>query len=208
MNIMSSTTLVVFISVIFVLCISPGPNMLLALANGMNSGLRVALFGILGANFGSAILISLVAIGLGSLLTASLELFNILKIVGALYLAWMAYQLWVTKTVPIIVKAQAAQSSRKTFIRAATVSVTNPKGILFLSVFLPQFINTSAPLMPQYLILGSLLIGMDALMMLGYVFLGRRAASLLTSNSLRLLNRICAAIMGVLAIGLASFSRS
>jgi threonine/homoserine/homoserine lactone efflux protein len=168
----------------------------------------VALFGILGANCGSAILIGLVAIGLGSLLTASLELFNLLKIVGAVYLGWMAYQLWVTKTVPIIVKAQAAQSSKKAFIRAVTVSVTNPKGILFLAVFLPQFINTNSPLMPQYFVLGSLLIAMDGLMMLGYIFLGRHAARLLTSNSLRTLNRICAAIMGFLAIGLASFSRN
>ena len=205
---MSSSTLILFITTIFVLCISPGPTMLLALSNGMNSGIRVALWGILGATCGNAILIVLIAIGLGSLLTASLTLFTALKIIGALYLGWMAYTLWITKAKPIELATQAPQTGHKAFLRAATVALTNPKGILFLSVFLPQFINTQVPQAAQYAELGSLLLGMDMVMMLGYIILGRRAAIYLTTSSMQLLNRFCAGMMGLLAIGLASFNRS
>ncbi len=205
---MNSATLIVFLTTIFFLCISPGPTMLLALATSMNSGIRVAFWGVCGATLGNAILIGLVAFGLGSLLTASLTVFTVLKFIGSAYMCWLAYQLWFAQTVPIILKEEVRETGQHAFSRAATVSLTNPKGILFLSVFLPQFIDIHLPTTPQYTLLGILLLGMDLIMMAGYILLGRRAASLLTSGHLRLLNRVCALFMLFLALGLASYQRS
>nr|HPR45747.1 LysE family transporter [Ottowia sp.] len=81
-------TLLLFATAALAVAVIPGPTMLLALANGMGGGLRRAAWGMAGANLGSATVIAVVAVGLGSLMLASAWLFEAVRAAGVLYLLW------------------------------------------------------------------------------------------------------------------------
>jgi threonine/homoserine/homoserine lactone efflux protein len=209
---MPISTLTMFAITVFALAVTPGPTMLLALSNGISSGVRVAVYGIAGATLASTSLIAAVAVGLGSLLLASEQCFNIMRVIGVLYLVWLAYKLWNSHPATIdtgdMVAHPQVSTPRRAFLRCATVSASNPKAILFFSAFLPQFIDASQPVGRQYLILGALFLCIDAMVMLAYASAGNKAARLLTATSLRLINRGCAVVMGMLALTLATFRRA
>ncbi|WP_076998863.1 LysE family translocator [Variovorax sp. KK3] len=208
---MTLDTLLLYLAASLVLAITPGPTMLLALSNGIAGGMRAAVWGIVGASVGAAILVAIVALGLGSLLAASEWLFNALRAAGVAYLVWLGIKMW--RSQPVDIGAALATSSsdgrsgRIAFLRSLTVALSNPKTLLFFAAFLPQFIDTGSPQGPQYLVLGAIFIGIDTCIMLGYAAAGTQAVRWLSRRSLRMLNRGCAAGMWLLAATLALWRR-
>ncbi|OUM00511.1 LysE family translocator [Variovorax sp. JS1663] len=208
---MNLDTLLLYLAASVVLAITPGPTMLLAMSNGIAGGMRAAVWGIVGASVGAAILITVVALGLGSLLAASEWLFNALRVAGVAYLVWLGIKMWRSQPVDIRAALAAspadALSGRIAFLRSLTVALSNPKTLLFFAAFLPQFINTASPQGPQYLVLGAIFIGIDTGIMLGYAAAGTQAVRWLSRRGLRMLNRGCAAGMWLLAATLALWRR-
>jgi homoserine/homoserine lactone efflux protein len=204
-------TLLMFATASLALAVIPGPTMLLALSNGMGGGLRRAAWGIGGATLGSAMVIAVVAIGLGSLMLASAWLFDAVRTVGVLYLLWLAWQLWRSPVADV--QATLAQvpgrevQGRAAFTRSLTVALSNPKALLFFAAFLPQFVDPAQALAPQYTLLGALFVTIDALVMVAYALAGRQAVRWLSQAGLRWLNRGCAVGMALLALLLASYRR-
>jgi len=204
-------TLLMFATASLALAVIPGPTMLLALSNGMGGGMRRAGWGIAGATLGSAIVIAVVAVGLGSLLAASVGLFELVRAAGVLYLVWLAVQLWRSPPVDVQhalvhVPGQQAQG-RAAFVRSLAVALSNPKALLFFAAFLPQFIDPAQAVAPQYAVLGALFVAIDGLVMAGYALAGRQAVGWLSRSGLRWLHRSCAVGMGLLAALLASYRR-
>lgn len=204
-------TLLMFATAALALAVIPGPTMLLALSNGMGGGLRRAAWGIGGGTLGSALVIAVVAVGLGSLLLASAWLFDAVRTVGVLYLLWLAVQLWRSPVADV--QATLAQvpgrevQGRAAFTRSLTVALSNPKALLFFAAFLPQFVDPAQALAPQYALLGALFVAIDAVVMVAYALAGRQAVRWLSPAGLRWLNRGCAAGMGLLALLLAGYRR-
>ena len=206
---MTQTTLFVYAFACFAVTVTPGPTTLLALANGTSRSWRVAGMGIAGAALSDLLLIGAVGIGLGALLAASETLFALVKWVGVCYLVWLGIQLW--RSQPPGISAQsgsAAITPTRAFVRSLAVALSNPKGLLFFSAFLPQFINIREPQAIQYLLLALLSAAIDILVMACYAAGGSQAAKLLTARSLRRLNRGCASAMFSLAGFLALYRRS
>lgn len=87
------------------------------------------------------------------------------------------------------------------------LALSNPKTVLFFAAFLPQFIDPSRPVGPQYAVLGALFVTIDALVMVAYALAGQQALRWLSQAGLRWLNRGCAIGMAVLAALLASYRR-
>lgn len=207
----TTQTLLMFAAASLALAAIPGPTMLLALSNGMAGGMRRAAWGMAGANLGSSTLIAVVAVGLGSLLAASTWLFEAVRLVGVLYLFWLAVQLW--RSPPMDVQTALSDlpgrqtEGRAAFLRSLGVALCNPKTLLFFAAFLPQFIDPSRPVAPQYAVLGALFVAIDALVMVAYAMAGWQAVRWLSLSGLRWLNRGCAVGMGVLAALLASYRR-
>ncbi len=205
-----NTTLALFVTTAAILIVTPGPTMLLALSNGATYGMRIAAFGFLGAGLGSAVVITTVALGFGALLKVSEQAFTIVKWVGVVYLLWLALALWRSHPQSLAEQSErvaASRSRRSAFLRCFTVSVTNPKGILFLAAFLPQFIDVNQPQFPQYLLLGTIFTVLDMICMTCYAYGGRQLARMLTAASMRHLNWFCACVMVLLAGFLAVFQR-
>lgn len=199
-------TLLMFATASLALAVIPGPTMLLALSNGMGGGLRRAAWGIGGATLGSAAVIAVVAIGLGSLMLASAWLFEMVRWVGVGYLMWLALHLWSTPVTDV--QATLAEvpgrevQGRAAFMRSLTVALSNPKALLFFSAFLPQFVNPVMPLAPQYALLGVLFVAIDALVMVVYALAGHHAVRRMSPAALRWLHRACGTGMGMLALTL------
>ncbi|AIR05015.1 LysE family translocator [Enterobacter sp. Ap-916] len=206
---MDITTLFLYVIAVSAVMVTPGPSMLLALNNGATYGMRIAGYGFLGAVLADLLLIGAVGCGLGALLQASEQLFAVVKWGGALYLVYLAYVLWRAPAKALSVSASAAVATGKTaFLRSLMVGLSNPKGLLFFSAFLPQFIRPQEPVAMQYMILALVSAIIDCIMMTIYAWGGRHAMRKFSANVMRWVNRSCAGMLAVLAVGVALYRRS
>ncbi|MGL4667989.1 MAG: LysE family translocator [Saezia sp.] len=209
---MSSHLVLLYSITWLAISIIPGPTMLLSLNNGFTKNKTVISGGILGALLSSIVLILAVAIGLGALLATSEKLFTLIKWGGVTYLVWLVWSLWHTTpkafTLPDINASVSSYTPLKAFTRSFLVTISNPKGILFFSAFLPQFMTIDHPLAPQYAALLGITIGIDTFFMICYATGGAVLAQCLTPKHLQILNRVCAIIMAILALGLALYKQS
>lgn len=210
---MSMTVLMLFMVTSFVAIATPGPTVLLALSNGARYGTRVALVGMLGAMLSDLILIGSVSIGLGAVLAASETAFQILKWIGVVYLVYLGAQL--LRTRPHSRQDALSELSTVTshpyrvFFKCLLVALTNPKGYLFFSAILPQFVYPQAPQLPQYLLLALTFTMIDGLVMLAYASSGERAVRLFrTPMAIVWINRVSGGALLTLAGALALYRRA
>jgi len=209
---MTAATLLAFAAVSIIGIATPGPTVLLALANGSRYGLPRACLGMAGAVLSDFVLIGAVALGLGALLMASAFWFSVVKWLGVAYLAYLGMMLLRSKGSLDgslrMAEARGSGAVGSIFLKCFLVAATNPKGYLFFSAFLPQFIVASAPQAPQYLTLAVIFASLDCLVMLAYAMLGSRAVRLLTASGALWLERLCGAALLALAGFLAFYRRA
>ncbi len=208
---MSEMTILAFAIVAFIGIATPGPTVLLALTNGSRYGLRRALPGMAGAMLSDFVLIGAVALGLGALLAASEFWFTVVKWLGAGYLTFLGIMLLRSKGSLDVTEAAAASgagSSASIFLKSLLVAVMNPKGYLFFSAFLPQFIVSDAPQVPQYALLAVVFASIDFAVMFAYALLGSKAVHLLKRKGALWLDRACGGALLALAGSLALYRRA
>lgn len=203
-------TLLLFGFVSFIGIATPGPTVLLALNNGSRLGVRASVPGMFGAVLSDFVLIGAVALGLGALLAASEFWFSVVKWLGCAYLAWLGVRLLRSSgslALPADGQPAVVASRRAVFLRSFLVAATNPKGYLFFSAFLPQFIVASEPQWPQYAALAVTFASIDFVVMLGYACAGAQAVRLLRAKGALWLERTCGAALLALAGSLALYRR-
>jgi threonine/homoserine/homoserine lactone efflux protein len=208
---MTQATVLAFIVVSLIGIATPGPTVLLALTNGSRFGVRRACAGMLGAVVSDFVLIGAVALGLGALLAASEFWFSVIKWIGVGYLAFLGIML--LRANGRLEDSQAAMadgagSARSIFLKSLLVAVTNPKGYLFFSAFLPQFVVPSLPQIPQYAVLALIFASLDFLVMLAYAMLGSKAVSVLKTSGSLWLHRISGGALLALAGSMAFYRRA
>jgi threonine/homoserine/homoserine lactone efflux protein len=208
---MNTTTLIAFCVVALIAIATPGPTVLLALANGSRFGLRRSVPGMFGAVASDFVLVGAVALGLGALLAASEFWFSVLKWVGAAYLAWLGFRLLRSKGGLDVAAASGANGDatpRAVFAKSFLVAVTNPKGYLFCSALLPQFIDANAAQWPQYATISVVFAGLDFIVMFIYAAVGAHAIRLLQRRAVLWMDRCCGAVLLALSGTLALYRRS
>ena len=209
---MTILTLLAFAFVAVSVIATPGPTVLLALTNGSRFGVRRACAGMTGAVMSDFILVGAAALGLGALLAASEFWFTVVKWIGVGYLAFLGVLLLRSKGALGERLSAAADSgsgsARAVFLKSLLVAVTNPKGYLFTSALLPQFIAPSQPQIPQYCILALVFALIDFSVMFSYALLGSRAVRVLKRSGTLWLDRICGATLLALAGSLALYRRA
>lgn len=194
-----------------VLLIIPGPTVLLVVSYALGQGWRTALPMAVGVALGDFTAMTLSMLGLGALLAASEFWFTVLKYVGAVYLAWLGVMLLRSKggfQVPADGAPIEAPSSRSIFMKSFLVAVTNPKGYLFCSALLPQFIDPAAAQAPQYITIAIVFAGLDFAVMLGYAIAGAHAVRVMKASATKWLDRICGGALLALAGSLAFYRRA
>jgi threonine/homoserine/homoserine lactone efflux protein len=141
-----SSTMLAYSLACLVLFITPGPDMSLFLAKTVQGGRKAGLAAMAGALTGCLVHTLAAAFGLSALIAASTTAFTAVKIVGALYLLWLAVDA-IRNGSALTIKEGAEEpfSFRKVFLLGIGINLTNPKVVLFFLTFLPQFIVAGDP---------------------------------------------------------------
>ncbi|WP_269582269.1 LysE family translocator [Roseibium sp. Sym1] len=199
-------TLLAFTAAALVLTITPGPDMTLFMSKTLTQGRLAGFAAVLGATAGLIVHTILAAVGVSALLAASALAFTLLKIVGAVYLIWLAYQAIRNGTSFSLEAAKAPkQPFHRVWLQALGVNILNPKIVLFFVTFLPQFVSASDPsAVGKLLFLGFyfVLLGMPicALMVIGASAFARFLKS--SPGFMRAFDWAFAGIMGTFALKL------
>lgn len=154
--IVSATTLAGFAAVALAMVLTPGPNMAYLLSRTICQGRAAGLVSLGGIGIGFAVYVLLAAFGITALLLAVPLAYDALRIAGAVYLGWMAWNaLKPGGASPFQVRSLPADSHRRLFSMGLLTSLLNPKvAALYLSL-LPQFIDPAAGhVLGQTVILG------------------------------------------------------
>ena len=162
---MLSTHLLAFCASYFLIAVSPGLCMMLALSLGVSIGVRRALPMMLGEMVGIALVGAAVMAGIAALLLNVPQVFAAFKIAGAAYLAWTA---WLTWNAPVTEAGAAVRADPATlWSQGFVTAVSNPKAWVFQAALLPTFIDPRAALTPQAVGLLALMVGVALWLVLG-----------------------------------------
>src|SRR6185437_15233618 len=157
----STSQLLTFALLSFILIILPGPNVLFVISRSLVLGRAAGVGTALGGQLGIYAQVAAVALGIGALVQRSVAVFTVVELAGNAYVVYLGVQairhrkeLWAA-----LGAAVEAKSVRRIVSDGFLVGVSNPKSIVFFMAVLPQFVDRSAGHVPfQILLLGTLFI--------------------------------------------------
>ncbi|MBZ0122351.1 MAG: LysE family translocator [Roseovarius sp.] len=203
-----TVTLLAFIPAAIALNLTPGADMMFCLGQGLRAGPGPALAASAGVAAGGMVHVTLAGLGLGAFVAAMPWFFDAIRWAGIVYLIWLAVH--VLRHPPRAGDAPPVRPTRA-FRDGMVVNLTNPKVILFVLAFVPQFIDPArGAVLAQFLTLGLLIAaGGFAVNALVGVFAGGLGRRLATSPAFsRGIGYVCAAIFAGLALRLALIERT
>ncbi len=202
---MSLASLLAYCSALFIAAAIPGPGMTAIVARALGSGFRETFFMGLGLVLGDLIYLTAVILGLAFVAQTFTTAFMVIKILGALYLVYIAYKLWTAGLLPQDIQAKKSASVGLSFLSGLLVTLGNPKTMLFYVALVPTLIDLRAIGLNEYAVLvGSTFIVLMAVL-IPYILLASRARLLLKQpRALKSLNRIAAGILGTTAAYIAT----
>jgi homoserine/homoserine lactone efflux protein len=142
---MNTELFLAFIAATVVICIIPGPNITLIITTAAMKGVRAGLMTVLGTTAAQLIQISMVITGLAWLVSAYSIAFDILRILGGIYLVTLGIKIWRSAGAP-----SNGVIGQKSLKQGFLIGLANPKSLAFLAVFIPQFIDSSLPTDHQF----------------------------------------------------------
>jgi homoserine/homoserine lactone efflux protein len=190
-----------FLTVSIVVASSPGAGAIQAMSSGMAHGLLTTYWSIVGQELGLLLQLTLVAVGLGAVVAESVVAFTVIKFFGVAYLLYLAVRQW--RAAGHDLREQLDGTSTRgglwLLLRGFLVNATNPKALVFYLAIVPQFVLPVAPLLSQYVVIGSTFVAVDIVVMSVYASLAARLLKLLGARQQRLVNRIFAGLFATAA---------
>lgn len=203
-------TILMFSLASTLLALSPGPDNIFVLTQSMVKGAKAGIIITLGLCSGLIFHTSAVALGVAVIFQTSLFAFNILKIVGAGYLLYLAYMAFKDASKTTLHVDQKPLSLWAMYRRGVFMNVTNPKVSIFFLAFLPQFTNPqNGSLTLQILTLGAIFMVCALVVFSLIAFLSSKIGLWFaqTKNGERILNRLAGTVFAGLALKLALTQR-
>ncbi len=175
-----------------VLVVVPGPTVMLVVSYALGRGRGTGWATVPGVALGDFTAMTVSLLGAGAVLAASATLFTVLKLLGAGYLIWLGIRLWRAEPVlDPLAGTGRGDGRRAMFWNAYVVTALNPKSIVFFIAFVPQFLATGLPLLPQAALLeATFLVLAAASAALWAVLAGEMRARFRRPATLRLANRV------------------
>lgn len=130
----------------------PGPSVLLTVAHSISFGWQRTLSTVAGETMGIAVQLLVAAIGLSSLLTVVSAAFEWLRWAGAAYLVYLGIKQWRSAGVRVAFD-RLQVSNTNLFVQGLVITIPNPKSLIFIAAFLPQFIDATRPLGMQFAVI-------------------------------------------------------
>ena len=140
----SLSTYAVFVATALVLLAIPGPAVLYVVSRSIDQGRKAGLASVLGITSGTLVHITAAAVGLSSLVLASKVAFGAVRYVGAAYLVFLGVRRLLARTEEEIVADRAPRPFRRLYVQGVVVNLLNPKTIVFIFAFIPQFVDVKA----------------------------------------------------------------
>lgn len=208
---MSLRILAIFAITEFVLCLMPGPAVLLVVSQSMRSGFESSLRGAAGILTGNAIYFVLSAVGLGALLVASATLFNVIRWGGAVYLIAVGLKMLFAKRRVDDSNRHTAKPKRsaRLFSEGLLTQLSNPKAIVFFSALLPQFVAPDAGVAAQFAVLGVISLIVELIVLTTYGLAVERGTRLIANSQMWVLpDRIAGGFLIGAGVSLAAMRRT
>lgn len=178
--------------------LTPGPNMAWIALTGASVGKRAALAATAGIALGLAVVGAAAAFGLAELAQASPFLFALLRYAGAAYLLWLAWKAWQGQG--DVSPEQAHDGNVRWFHHGLFLNLLNPKAALFFVAILPNYVDASAPVMPQTLLLSATYVAVATLVHLILALLAGQAHGWFQrGRNAIILRKICALLIAAVA---------
>jgi threonine/homoserine/homoserine lactone efflux protein len=148
------------------------------------------------------------AMGLGALLATSESAFTVAKVAGAGYLIWLGIRTFRSDAVLQLDDGSVPPTRRPSFyLQGFLIGASNPKAVLFFAAFFPQFLDPSAPMVPQFAILALTFLALEfTVLTLCALGVARLLPLLRSAGPVRWCNRICGGLFALMG-GLLLFTR-
>lgn len=145
----------VFLLTGILLNLIPGADTVYIVGRSISQGRTAGIYSVLGIISGSLVHTLFVAFGLSLILVKSVLLFNVIKVIGVVYLLYLGIRMILDKSNLAFQQATGTTvNKRKIYIQGLLTSLTNPKVSLFFIAFMPQFIDPNVTSPVPFLILG------------------------------------------------------
>jgi threonine/homoserine/homoserine lactone efflux protein len=202
-------SIIAFILASALLSIAPGPDNIFVLTQSALYGKKSGVLVTLGLCTGLIFHTSAVALGVAAIFQTSIVTFTVLKIVGAIYLAYLARKAFQASAQNLESSTPAISTHGALYRRGIIMNITNPKVTIFFLAFLPQFASPEyGALPPQIFLLGGLFILVALIIFTVIAFMASYLGNWLNSSpkGQTYLNRIAGTVFIVLALNLVTAS--
>ena len=203
-------TVTVFLAATVALAIAPGPDNIFVLTQSALYGRTAGILVTLGLCTGVIVHTAAVALGVAAIFSTSAVAFNVLKILGAAYLLFLAWGAFRAGATDIDGSPHSVLRGHQLYFRGVIMNITNPKVAIFFLAFLPQFADPSrGSLTVQIFLLGAMFI-LSALVVFGAIawFAGYLGEWLKRSARAQIvMNRLAGTVFTALALRLATAQR-
>ncbi|WP_285356753.1 LysE family translocator [Marinobacter sp. SS13-12] len=188
-----------FIPTFFVVSITPGMCMTLALSLGITIGVKRALWMMAGELVGVALVATAAAVGVATFMLKYPTAFAVFKYAGGAYLAWLGIQMWRSRGKMAMPEedAEPVESSRlQLALQGFVTAIANPKGWAFFIALLPPFIDSKLPMAPQLTAMILIILGLEFLCLQLYAHGGKTLRKALKQGGgVRTVNRVAGSLM-------------
>jgi homoserine/homoserine lactone efflux protein len=206
---MTLETWLAFSVAAILISLSPGAGAVACMTTGMRYGYGRGIWNIFGMQVGIALQLAIVGAGLGAIVATSTVAFAALKWLGVAYLCWLGVRQWCAPAAPVEAGTAPDGGAGRLFAQGFLVNATNPKATVFFLAVLPQFVDPTRPLLPQYLTVCATLTAVDLVVMSGYTLFAAKFLRLLRApRQIRFVNRLFGGLFVGAAALLATFKRA
>ena len=164
-----------YLAILFVVCITPGPAVILTGAQAASSGFRSSIPVIAGIQAGNLLYFLLSALGLGAIIAASETAFLLIKYVGGAYLLFLGIR--ALRSRPVAVAKAIPPRVQDAFLHGFASQLANPKSVLFYAALLPQFLVPGPGLAQQLIILAATGVLVEVPILATYAALAARSGA-------------------------------
>jgi threonine/homoserine/homoserine lactone efflux protein len=149
-----------FLIAALVVAVIPGPGIFYVAARTLSDGRKVGIASTLGTGLGGLVHVIAGSLGVSAIILASAEAFAALKFAGALYLIWLGIRAF-RDAGDLPVETAKAAGTVQAFREGILVEATNPKTAAFFLAFIPQFVDPSANVAAQFVVLGLISVALN-----------------------------------------------
>ena len=188
-----------YLQIIIFLFITPGTPRIVIVSHSVNYGVRKCLWTALGDISANTVQMVLVVFVIGNFLSNNLQILNVLKWVGVVYIFYLAYDTYKSKISSITPGENNSKSIFSFFKDGFLVAGTSPKAWAFFPLIFPQFLDFNSNYYAQFLILMFTYVILDFASLMGYAIVAEKIVKWLRTNP-RTINSISACVLIIIAI--------